>query len=106
MLRMVTFSMVILGGLLSSGCTLVAFEAMEHVDKAVSKLAQSDCELIRIAHFEPICDTPPVAVAPEVYCYRRLGAVDCYAVRDPLDDPIVDPPVMKADKKQAIAGRF
>lgn len=76
---------------LAGGCTFAAVEAMEQIDHAVSKLAQSDCELIRIAHGLAPCLTDEEAAAPEVFCYRRLGGVDCYAARDPFDRPIVNP---------------
>lgn len=102
MMRVLTLLSLLLAAAGSGGCTLATFEVMEHVDQAVSKLAQSDCELIRAVHLEPICDSPPEHVPAEVYCYRSLGAVDCYAARDPLDRPIVSPP----PSRHAAVGRF
>jgi hypothetical protein len=76
-------------------------EALDRVDEAVSKLAQSDCELVRVFHGESVCHEPTETAQPEVYCYRRLGAVDCYAARDPIDEPIVAP---QPDRKAAKLG--
>lgn len=74
----------------AQGCTIAAVKAMDEVDKAISKFAQADCELVRLAHGTDVCRAPEPAAAPEpVYCYRRLGGVDCYARRDPMDRPIV-----------------
>ncbi len=102
MLRTLMIAVAAMLAMLSGGCTYATIEVMEEVDHAVSKIAQSDCELIRIMHFEPICDTPPPPERPEVFCYKRLGAVDCYAARDPIDKPILNP----QHEQQAVASYF
>jgi hypothetical protein len=75
---------------LSSGCTVAAYKAMEEVDKAISKIAQSDCELVRVFHGKEVCREEVAAeqTTDTVYCYRRLGGVDCYVEREPMDKPI------------------
>ena len=102
MLRMLTLTLALLGAVASGGCTLAAIEAMDRVDEAVSKITQSDCELVRLLHGRAPCSELAEQLQPEVYCYRRLGAVDCYAMRDPLDDPIV----MPQPSQHAAADRF
>lgn len=88
MLRYLFIVIVLLAAAVSSGCTFVALEAIDRVDHAVSKFVQADCELVRIVHAEAICQEPE-QVSQDVYCYRRLGGVDCYGARDPIDQPIV-----------------
>jgi len=76
--------------LTTQGCTVAAVKAMDEVDRTISKLAQADCELVRLAHGEDVCQSLDMNAEPDpVYCYRRLGGVDCYARREPADRPIV-----------------
>lgn len=76
--------------LAAQGCTRMATKTMAGVDQAISTVAQADCELARIARGDDICREPAPMPAPApVYCYKRLGGVDCYASRDPMDQPIV-----------------
>lgn len=88
MLRYLFILAAVFGASIASGCTFVAVEAMDRVDNAVSKFVQADCELVRVAHGDPICKKPD-RVVQNVYCYKRLGGVDCYEARDPIDEPII-----------------
>ena len=81
----------------SAGCTAFvmkfappAHDAVDEVDATVSKLSQSDCQLVRVIHGMDVCrgDGPDV-VLPAAYCYRTLGGVDCYDRADPIDRPIL-----------------
>lgn len=72
---------------------VMAVRVMDEVDKTISKFAQSDCELVRAFHGKKVCFDQKRAAAlqaerEKVYCYRRLGTVDCYAKSDPADRPI------------------
>ncbi len=63
------------------GCTLAAVAI---VDNALSNAMGQECMLARAFKETSICRdafTPPVP--PDVYCYRTLGGVDCYATADP-----------------------
>lgn len=91
MLRLFLLSLALLSALGAGGCTLAAVAVIDQLDVAVSKIAQSDCELVRLAHGVPICSEEETQEAPRVFCYRRLGAVDCYRSRNPEDEPIVSP---------------
>lgn len=90
----------------SSGCAVMAVRVMDEVDKTISKLAQSDCELVRALHGKEVCyDRKAIeamqAERDKAYCYRRLGGVDCYERRDPEDRPIdkqVDPKPLANEK--------
>lgn len=101
MFRAIATTLLICGCALSGGCTYAAVEAMDRVDEAVSKFAQSDCELIRLVHGEAVCQEAVAPEQQEIYCYRRLGGVDCYAARDPIDKPILPPAI---DQKAARLG--
>ncbi len=73
----------------SAGCTAVAVKLVDEVDATVSKLSQSDCQLVRIIHGMDVCRSDGSdAVLPAAYCYRTLGGVDCYDRADPADRPI------------------
>ncbi|MDA1097384.1 MAG: hypothetical protein O2967_00250 [Proteobacteria bacterium] len=73
----------------STGCTAVAVRLVDEVDATVSKLSQSDCQLVRIIHGMDVCRSDGSdAVLPAAYCYRTLGGVDCYDRADPADRPI------------------
>lgn len=95
----------------AGGCTVLAVKIMDEVDKAISKVAQSDCELIRVFHGKDVCrERPEAAVVLQqnegVYCYRRLGGIDCYVDRDPSDQPInreIKPKPLE-EKKPPVAG--
>ncbi|MBT4485975.1 MAG: hypothetical protein HOK30_10415 [Rhodospirillaceae bacterium] len=85
-LRAVLLVAVALNG---AGCTAVAVKLVDEVDSTVSKLVQSDCEIIRVIHGMNICRSDgSQAVMPAAYCYRTLGGVDCYDRADPGDRPI------------------
>lgn len=73
----------------AAGCTAVAVKLVDEVDATVSKLSQSDCELVRVVHGMDVCRSKgSEAVLPAAYCYRTLGGVDCYDRADPRDRPI------------------
>ena len=74
----------------SAGCTAFVMKLVDEVDATVSKLSQSDCQLVRVIHGMDVCrgDGPDV-VLPAAYCYRTLGGVDCYDRADPIDRPIL-----------------
>ncbi len=85
-LRAVLLAAVALNG---AGCTAVAVKLVDEVDATVSKLVQSDCEMVRIVHGMDVCRSEgSQAVMPSAYCYRTLGGVDCYDRADPADRPI------------------
>ena len=74
----------------AGGCAAIAVKLVNEVDATVSKLVQSDCELIRVVHGLNICRSEGGhAVLPAAYCYRTLGGVDCYDRADPRDSPII-----------------
>ena len=74
----------------AAGCTAIAIKMVDQMDAAVSKLSQSDCELVRMVHGMDICrSTGSVAILPAAYCYRTPGGVDCYDRADPGDRPIL-----------------
>lgn len=101
-MRTLTLALLMAAALTSGGCTVAAVAVMDQLDETVSKVAQADCELIRFVHGMDICRNYAEAIAagkvpaPNVYCYRRLGKVDCYAAQDPHDRPIVHRPVADA----------
>ena len=73
----------------ATGCTAVAVKLVDEMDNATSKLAQSDCHLVRIIHGMDVCRTEGnQAVMPVAYCYRTIGGVDCYDRADSQDRPI------------------
>ena len=74
---------------LPAGCT----GAIESVDETLSNWADADCRSGRLLRLVPICQDygsedkrPPAAVAPAepLYCYRTIGAVDCYSAPEPV----------------------
>ncbi len=75
--------------LLTAGCTVVAetvagSAALAIVDKAVSDYAGKECRLAALITTGSICKTVAAASQPDpVYCFRTLGAVDCYREPDP-----------------------
>ncbi|MBC8242591.1 MAG: hypothetical protein H8E30_19275 [Alphaproteobacteria bacterium] len=74
----------------TAGCTAVALKVVDEVDATVSKLSQSDCQLVRMVHGMDVCrSTGSEAILPAAYCYRTLGGVDCYDRADPGDRPIL-----------------
>ncbi|MFP6747547.1 MAG: hypothetical protein VCD66_08140 [Alphaproteobacteria bacterium] len=74
----------------AGGCAAIAVKLVNEVDATVSKLVQSDCELVRAVHGLDICRSEGgQAVLPAAYCYRTLGGVDCYDRADPRDSPII-----------------
>ena len=74
----------------AAGCTALAMKLVDEVDATVSKLSQSDCQLVRVVHGMDVCrDNNSNAVLPAAYCYRTLGGVDCYDRAEPGDRPIV-----------------
>ncbi len=73
----------------SVGCTAAAIKVVDEVDATVSKLSQSDCQLVRVIHGMDVCRSEgSQATLPSAYCYRTLGGVDCYDRADPKDRPI------------------
>ena len=59
----------------AAGCVAIAIKMVDQMDAAVSKLSQSDCELVRVVHDMDICRrTGSVAILPTAYCYRALAA--------------------------------
>jgi hypothetical protein len=89
--RLFAIALLLTVAVAASGCTVMAVKMMDEVDKAISKIAQSDCELVRVFHGKDVClEKPEIAATKvgDVYCYRRLGSVDCYSRRDPEDQPI------------------
>ncbi len=75
--------------LLTAGCTVVAESvagsaALAIVDKAVSDYAGKECRLAALITTGSICKAVAAASQPDpVYCFRTLGAVDCYREPDP-----------------------
>jgi len=108
--RTIILALLMAAATTSGGCTVAAVAVLDQLDETVSKVAQADCELIRFVHGMDICRNYVEAIAagkvpaPNVYCYRRLGKVDCYAAQDPHDRPIVHRPVAAAtDSGPALA---
>lgn len=94
-MRIVLTTLLLLAGLFGGGCTMIALEAIDQVDETISKAAQADCEIFRVMHGKDICVArveTPEAPPQTVFCYRRLGEVDCYSLKDPKDRPIVHKP--------------
>ena len=102
--------------LLSAGCTVVAESvagsaALAIVDKAVSDYAGKECRLAALITTGSICKAVAAASQPDpVYCFRTLGAVDCYREPDPYTaqplpglqrPPALAPAPRPADSEQA-----
>jgi hypothetical protein len=85
-LRAVLLIAVALNG---TGCAAVALKVVDEVDTTVSKLLQSDCEMVRVVHGMDVCRSDGLALLPSSYCYKTLGGVDCYDRADPGDRPII-----------------
>lgn len=93
MKRLFAIALLLSAAAVTSGCAVMAVQAINEIDNVISKLSQGDCELVRVLHGKEVCrEEPDAAMArmenENVYCYRRLGSVDCYSRRDPLDEPI------------------
>jgi hypothetical protein len=74
----------------AQGCTKVAGEVMGEVDRTISTIARADCEVMRAVHGGSFCQDPDLnQVQAPVYCYRRLGGIDCYDRQIPGDRPIL-----------------
>ena len=74
----------------AAGCTAVAMKLVDEVDNTVSKLSQSDCQLVRVVHGMDVCrSSKSQAILPAAYCYRTLGGVDCYDRAVPADRSIL-----------------
>ena len=91
--KLIAIGSILIAAASAGGCTVAAVKAMDGGDKAISKLAQADCELVRVFHGKEICvekvaQATALLSGQPVYCYRRLGSVDCYIERDPRDKPI------------------
>ncbi|MDP6341969.1 MAG: hypothetical protein QF578_03310 [Alphaproteobacteria bacterium] len=85
MSRWLRFVLVLTLAAPSAGCTAVAVTALKSVDNTVSKLVEQDCQILRVVNGNEICRDETITVVPSVYCYRTLGAVDCYDRADPKD---------------------
>ncbi|GLQ05456.1 hypothetical protein [Sneathiella chinensis] len=65
----------------TSGCTTAAVAV---IDEKVSQVMEEDCSTVNVMLGESYC-RPRLKelVQEQVYCYRTLGGVDCYARENP-----------------------
>lgn len=69
---------------IGTGLTLNMFEKTP-IDMAVSALRDEDCSVLNIEKGKAYCKDPTaksIYFQAPVYCYRRLGDVECLAVPD------------------------
>jgi hypothetical protein len=75
---------VLLGG--TSGCAAVAIGvpiAAGTADTKVSQWTDGECSVENILVWDGFCHKAEVKPPPQLYCFRSIGDVDCYAEADP-----------------------
>ncbi len=89
--------------LLLAGCALgpsLALSTMDVVSyastdrslagNAASSITGDDCAVVQLADGQSLClneeEQQAMLAAQRRFCYRSLGAITCYAVRDPYGD--------------------
>ncbi len=89
--------------LLLAGCALAPSLALSGMDvvsyagtdrslagNAASAMSAEDCAVVQLADGQSQClnkeEQEALLAAQRRYCYRSLGAITCYAVRDPYGD--------------------
>lgn len=74
------------------GASLVLTGRMP-VDHAASWWTGQECSVVRLERRESYCAPPPGPPAPQPYCTRSLGAVDCWTAPPPgAGRGVADPP--------------
>ena len=76
-------SLLFAAALMTSGCSSDVFKK---VDQKVAGLFGESCSFTNLSSGNDFCMTEQeVHVQPEVYCYRTLGSVNCYAEENPYN---------------------
>jgi len=84
MLRLITVGFLLSITLFTTGCTTAAVAV---IDEKISQMTDKDCTSVNIMLGESYCRDKARQIKQEpVYCYKTLGGVDCYAVKDPYEN--------------------
>jgi hypothetical protein len=79
--------------LVASGASLV-LTGRTPVDHVASWVTGRDCSLVHVERREAWCAPPAAPPAPQAFCTRSLGAVDCWtAPPSGAARPVADPPL-------------
>ena len=82
-MRCLTMSLLFGAALMMGGCSSDVFKK---VDKKVAGLFGESCSFTNLSSGNDFCMTEQeVHVQPEVYCYKTLGSVNCYAEENPYN---------------------
>ncbi len=81
MLRLFTVGLLLALMSLTSGCTTAAVAV---IDEKISQMTEKECTTVNIMLGEDYCRDKKRHIKQEqVYCYKTLGGIDCYATKDP-----------------------
>ena len=75
-----------------SGMDVVSYAGTDRslAGNAASSIMGKDCAVVQLADGQSLClneeEQQALLAAQRRYCYRTLGAITCYAVRDPYRD--------------------